>query len=176
MTEVYEILRKHPERRFYIDIKNVDLKQLAKESAGVHRQLILASTDYKIIREWMRLAPESATLHWMGGTKKELAERFEELRKTKFADVTQLQIHVRTDDAGVMTPSEAFLLKAGEELREHGILFQALAWEHQDAEIHWRLMDLGVASFATDYPDAVMQAIRDYYSGGKGKSQIEKQP
>jgi hypothetical protein len=25
-------------------------------------------------------------------------------------------------------------------------------------------MDLGVASFATDYPDVIMQAIRDYYA------------
>ena len=50
------------------------------------------------------------------------------------------------------------------ELRQHGILFQALAWDHKDPEIHWQLMDLGVASFATDYPDVVMQAIRDYYA------------
>ena len=25
-------------------------------------------------------------------------------------------------------------------------------------------MDLGVASFATDYPDVAMRAIRDYYA------------
>jgi glycerophosphoryl diester phosphodiesterase len=167
MSEAYEILRKHPKRRFYVDIKNVDLAQLAKESEGVHGQLILASTKYEQIREWMRLAPDSATLHWMGGTEAELAKRLSDLEKLKFADVTQLQIHVRTDAAGVMSPSAAFLAKAGETLRKHDVLFQALAWEHDDAEIHWRLMDLGVASFATDYPDKVMQAIRDYYAAGE---------
>jgi glycerophosphoryl diester phosphodiesterase len=169
MSEAYKILRKHPERRFYVDIKNVDLVQLAEESKGskgAHGQLILASTKYKQIRQWMRLAPDSATLHWMGGTEAELAKRLAELEKVQFADVTQLQIHVRTDKAGVMSPSAEFLLKTGETLRKHGVLFQALAWEHDDAEIHWRLMDLGVASFATDYPDKVMQAIRDYYAAG----------
>lgn len=171
MTEVYAILEKHHKRKFYIDFKNVDLAQLAKESKGVHQQLILASTKYDVIRQWKRLAPDSATLHWMGGTEAELAGRFEELRKTEFADITQLQIHVRTDAAGTMTPSEQFLLDAGEELRRHGILFQTLAWEHKDPEIHWRLMDLGVASFATDYPDVVMQAIRDYYAAREERRQ-----
>ena len=71
-------------------------EQLARESHTVHKQLILASTKYDIIRQWKRLAPTSATLHWMGGTEAELAARIAELRKTRFADITQLQIHVRT--------------------------------------------------------------------------------
>ncbi|MCC6493167.1 MAG: hypothetical protein IT424_09105 [Pirellulales bacterium] len=164
MTDVYEFLEQHPQRRLYIDIKNVDLKQLAAESREVHPQLILASTKYDVIRQWKRLAPESATLHWMGGTEEELAKRLAALRKTDFADVTQLQIHVHTAEDGAIAPSEPFLLQTGEELRRHGIVYQALAWNRKDPQIHWRLMDLGVASFATDYPDAVMQAISDYYA------------
>jgi hypothetical protein len=160
---VYAILQRHPERRLYVDIKNVDLSQLADETKAVHKQLILASTKYDIIRQWKQLAPESATLHWMGGTEDELADRLAELRKTKFSDITQLQIHVRTGEGGALTPSPAFLVSTGKELRQHGILFQALPWDRKDPEICWRLMDLGVASFATDYPDVVMQAIRDYY-------------
>jgi glycerophosphoryl diester phosphodiesterase len=167
MTDVYAILRAHPERRFYVDFKNVDLEQLARESRDVHPQLILASTKYDVIRTWKRLAPTSATLHWMGGTEAELEKRFAELRKTKFADVDQLQIHVRTAEDGAIAPRPEFLRAAGAELRRHGILFQTLAWDRQDAEIHWQLMDLGVASFATDYPDAVIQAIRDYYAAAK---------
>ena len=173
MTDVYKILNAHPERKFYIDIKNVDLKQLARESKDVNRQLILASTKYDIIREWVQLAPTSATLHWMGGTEGELAARIAELRKTRFDDISQLQIHVRTAKDGSLTPSPEFLLNTGEELRDHGVLFQALAWDRSDAEIHWQLMDLGVASFATDYPDKVMQAIRDYYLRGSEDHQVK---
>jgi glycerophosphoryl diester phosphodiesterase len=167
MTDVYEMLGKHPERRFYIDIKNVDLKQLAEESKGLHSQLILASAKYDIIRNWKRLAPDSATLHWMGGTEAELAKRLADLRKTNFADVTQLQIHVRVAKDGVLTPSAKFLIAAGDELRQHGILFQVLPWDRSDPETFWRLMDLGAASFATDYPDVAMKAIRDYYAQKK---------
>jgi glycerophosphoryl diester phosphodiesterase len=163
MTDVYGILERHPDLRLYVDIKNVNLKQLADESKAVHSQLILASTNYDLIREWRKLAPESSTLHWMGGTETELANRIAELRKTQFVDITQLQIHVRTGKDGALTPSPAFLVCVGEELRQHDILFQALPWDRKDPEICWRLMDLGVASFATDYPDVVMQAVRDYY-------------
>lgn len=171
MSEIYEVLQDHPERRLYIDIKNVDLEQLAREAraARVANHLILASTDYSIIRRWKELAPESATLHWMGGTEEQLAGRFAELRKTDFGSITQLQIHVRlkaTPAGEEMTPSARFLLEAGRELRTHNILFQVLPWDSNDPKLFWRLMDLGVASFATDYPDVMMKAIRDYYTAG----------
>jgi glycerophosphoryl diester phosphodiesterase len=168
MTDVYQMLKQHPDRRFYIDIKNVDLKQLAEESEGVHKQLILASTKYDIIREWKRLAPDSSTLHWMGGTEAELSKRLADLRKTEFADITQLQIHVKTGKDGTISPSPQLLIDAGDELRRHNILFQVLPWERNDPQIFWQLMDLGAASFATDYPDVAMQAIRDYYAQPKG--------
>jgi glycerophosphoryl diester phosphodiesterase len=165
MAQMYRILAAHRERRMYIDIKNVDLVQLAREShaAGAAAQFILASTDYAVIRRWKELAPESSTLHWMGGTEEQLAKRFADLRQTKFASITQLQIHVRTK-GDAWTPSPKFLLEAGRELRTYGILFQALPWQRKDPEMFHRLMDLGVASFATDYPDVAMLAIRDYYA------------
>jgi glycerophosphoryl diester phosphodiesterase len=165
MIDVYRILQQHRDRRLYIDIKNVDLAELAREARGakVAAQLILASTDYGVIRRWKELAPESFTLHWMGGTEAVLAKRIEELRTTNFADITQLQIHVRPGKDGAITPSPEFLLKTGAELRNHGILFQTLPWQSKDPDLFRKLMDLGCASFATDYPDVAMKTIREYY-------------
>jgi hypothetical protein len=164
MSDAYSILAARPERKLYVDVKNVDLKQLARESAAVHGQLILASTDYQLLREWKRLAPKSATLLWMGGTDEKLAERLAVVRKERFAAVTQLQIHVRVQADGAMQPRAEFLKDVGQELRRHGVLFQTLPWECKDPQVFWRLMDLGAASFATDHPDVAMQAIRDYYA------------
>src|SRR4051794_15554350 len=95
MTEVFALMQGKPQRRLYLDIKNVDLEQLAREvkQHDVQKQVILASTKYPIIRQWKQLVPESDTLLWMGGAEAQLTARFEELRKTNFADVTQLQIH-----------------------------------------------------------------------------------
>jgi glycerophosphoryl diester phosphodiesterase len=164
MSEMCALLHGQPERRMYIDIKNVDLEQLATQTKNerVTRQLILASTDYAIIRRWKALAPESPTLYWMRGSDGELAGRFADLRKTDFADITQLQIHVHPKGSGI-TPSAGFLIEAGRELRAHGILFQAFAYDAAQPADFWRLLDLGVASFATDSPDLAMKAIREYY-------------
>jgi glycerophosphoryl diester phosphodiesterase len=164
LAEMVKILKTHPQRMLYIDIKKVDFHQLAAETVGVHPQLILASTRYPEIKLWRQVAPKSKTLHWMGGTEKELAERLAELRAAQFAGIDQLQIHVRTNNEGAVAPGERFLRDAGHELRTHGVLFQTLAWGRKDPEIHHRLLDLGCASFATDYPDLVMQAVRDYYA------------
>ena len=165
MTDVYNILVKHPERRLYIDIKNVDLARLAREAkaAGVSDRLILASTDYKLIRRWKELAPESSTLHWMGGTEAALAKRLETLREQEFAAIDQLQIHVKPGEQG-FSPSSAFIKRTGGELRDHGILFQALPWQSRDEALFRELMDLGVASFATDFPDFTAETVRKYYA------------
>jgi len=162
LADILTMLAADSRRRMYIDIKNVDLEQLAREARTVARRLILASTDYSVIRRWKALAPESSTLHWMGGPEEQLGKRFAALRQTGFADITQLQIHVRPKGEGI-TPSPGFLAEAGRELRERGILFQAFAYDAARPSDFWRLLDLGVASFATDSPDLAMRAIREYY-------------
>lgn len=165
MSQMFAVLNRHAGRRLYIDVKNVNLEPLAREAhaAGVAGRLILASPDHSVIREWKRLAPASSTLHWMGGSEDQLAGRLAALRKTGFAAITQLQIHVRLQQE-TLTPLPRFLMDAGKELRGRGILFQVLPWQSSDRKLFWKLMDLGVASFATDYPDAAMAAIRDYYA------------
>ncbi len=177
LAEMVGLLKAHPERSLYIDIKKVDFKQLAAETIGVHPQLILASTKYDEIKLWRQVAPRSRTLHWMGGPKDwmsgapdapespqaKLAQRLAALRAVNFAGIDQLQIHVNTSADGTFFPSEAFLREAGNELRAHGVLFQTLPWGQKDPKVFHRLMDLGVASFATDYPDVAMEAVRTYY-------------
>ncbi len=162
LAEMVGMLRSHPERSLYIDIKKVDFHQLAAETVGVHPQLILASTKYEEIKLWRQVAPKSKTLHWMGGTQEQLAKRLEALRAANFAGIDQLQIHINTTNS-VFSPDEDFLRETGNELRTHGILFQTLPWKQKEAKTFHRLLDLGCASFATDYPDTTMKAVRDYY-------------
>ncbi|MBN1851510.1 MAG: hypothetical protein JW829_02265 [Pirellulales bacterium] len=177
IAEMVDLLRADRNRMLYIDIKKVDFQKLANETVGVHRQLILASTKYEEIQRWKQVAPKSWTLHWMGGPRDwmsgepdsatspqaVLAKRLEKLRAVHFAGIDQLQIHVNTSPEGVLYPSESFLRETGNELRTYGILFQTLPWGQKDAQIFHRLMDLGVASFATDSPDSAMEAVRAYY-------------
>jgi glycerophosphoryl diester phosphodiesterase len=170
ITEVFDLMRGKPERRLYLDIKNVDLSQLATEvrQHEVAGQIILASTDYDLICRWKRLVPESQTLHWMGGTEAALKKRLGALRTANFEGITQLQLHVRLNTNGPAAEpfdlSRALLRSTGEELRQRGILYQSLPWGVAEPKVYWQLLDLGVASFATDHPDVTLKAVRDYYS------------
>jgi glycerophosphoryl diester phosphodiesterase len=163
LFEIGEDLKKYPKRKIYIDIKKVDFEQLASETKILHPQLILASTNYNEIKLWKKLAPQSLTLHWMGGTEEQLTERLNQLEKVRFEAVDQLQIHVNIDKNGQFSPSDQFLRNTGERLRKYNILFQTLPWSGDDPKVYQRLLDLGVASFATDFPDVTVNAVRKYY-------------
>lgn len=173
MTDVYEVLARHPHRLMYIDIKEVSFEQLAQESAPVHSQLILASTKYDEVVRWKSLAPASKTLHWMGGSEAELSERLDQLEEQQFKGVDQLQVHVRFGVDGKMAPSESFLISVGEQLRRHNVLFQVFPWETKDPRSFQRLLDLGVASFATDFPDVTAETVRRYYQSKDGPTSDE---
>jgi hypothetical protein len=117
----------------------------------------------------------------MGGSEDQLRRRLHELETADFADVAQLQIHVHlTPDAipkqakpGRWTPSDEFLLRVGKQLRSRDILFQALPYGGASEQVYWKLLDLGVMSFATDHPEVTLDAVRKYYrrddDGSKGQ-------
>ena len=174
LSDVFELIKGKPDRRLYLDIKEVNLDNLAKEAkaAGVEKQVIFASTKYDLIRGWRKLVPDGQTLLWMGGTEEKLNQRFDELRKADFADVTQVQVHTRLpegvktiarDAADPFTVPDAFLKARGEELRRRGILYQTLPYGGATREIYWKLLDLGFMSFATDHPEVTWAAVREYY-------------
>ena len=173
LSEVFSRMKGRPERHLYLDIKNVDLKQLATEvkSAGVERQVVLASPKHQTLRDWKALVPESDTLLWMPGTEEAKRKQIEMLRKLNFEGITQLQVHVRlpgdakdVQPGEPFSPSRAFLIELSSELAERGILFQTLPYGAKDPAIYAQLLDLGLASFATDHPEITVQAVRDYYA------------
>ncbi len=172
ISDVFDALGERPGSLLYLDFKNITLSDLAS-LAREHRviaQTLLASTVYAHLTEWMELAPESGTLHWMGGSEEQLRERMAKLREAEFRAITQLQIHVNLiADLGShepFSPSSRFLREVGEELKARGILFQSLPWKVADARVYRRLMDLGVESFASDEPQIALEAAGAYAPWG----------
>lgn len=157
LAEVLAEMAERPERCLYLDVKDADLDTLADLVAapGMERRVILASPDPEVLRYWRRRFPNGETLHWMGGEEPALEARLAALRAAEFAGITQLQVHVRRGESGELRPSEGFITALAAELRARGILFQALPWHLSDPDVYRRLLQLGVRSFATDYPDVV---------------------
>ncbi|NLX21079.1 MAG: glycerophosphodiester phosphodiesterase family protein [Phycisphaerae bacterium] len=169
LSEVFQAMRGHPERQLCLDFKHVDLRQLAAEvhTYGVSRQIVFATTNYKILREWKALLPDSETLLWLAGSDDKVEPRLAELRASGFADITHLQLHPKanpkSDSAEPFTISRALIRSLGDEMRSHRILFMAFPREITDPKLYWQLLDLGVASFSTDDPEFALKAVREYY-------------
>ena len=184
MATIFEKMRGRPERHLYMDIKSIEFPRLAAEvrKYGIEKQIVLASPKVEQLREWKALVPESETLLWMHGNEEKLRTELAELRRTRFAGVTQLQIHVYpkvtkdswappTDESTPDNPfrlRNSFLIATGKELRDHGIVFQTFPYT-DDPSVYAKLLDLGVMSFATDHPDITLREIKAYYAARKRK-------
>ena len=167
ISDVFDAMKGHPERWLYLDVKEVPLEKMAElaRERGIEKQLILASTHYEHLHEWKKLLPTSQTLLWMGEKEPKLRERMEELRKANFADITELQIHVRVPHltaADPFDPTSAFLTSVRDEIIPKGILFQVLVIGTDSPIAYQKLMDLGVQSFATDDPLVTLNVMRQH--------------
>jgi glycerophosphoryl diester phosphodiesterase len=182
MARFFEMMQGRPERRLYMDIKAIEFPRLAEEIRryGLEKQIVLASRKVAELRAWKALVPESETLLWMHGNEAELRKDLAAHRATHFAGITQIQIHVYYKDSkdswappADETPADnpfrlrnAFLIEVGDELRRHGILYQAFPYT-DDPAVYGKLLDLGVMSFATDHPDVALRSIKSYYEARK---------
>ncbi|EIP96701.1 glycerol dehydrogenase-like oxidoreductase [Opitutaceae bacterium TAV1] len=178
LDEIFSQMSGNPGRELYLDFKDTSPETLARavKSAGASHQVILASSDYALLRRWRELCGEGArTLYWMGtwGDPDEtpLKNRFREMRDRGFESITQVQVHaslrlpldkITRDSVDPFTPSDAFFREAAAELRGHGILFQSLPWGGASEAVYLKLMDLGVESFATDHPDVTLRAMKTW--------------
>lgn len=140
MAQVFEIMRADRRKHIYMDVKKIEFAHLAADvrKHDVAKQIVLASPKVEQLREWKALVPESDTLLWMHGDEAQLSKELADLRATKFAGVTQVQIHVYPKDTkekwappadpsppnDLFRLSNAFLRQTGEDLRAHGVLFQ----------------------------------------------------
>lgn len=177
MEAVFACMKGRPERLLYIDEKGMPPELMASlsEQYGVQEQIIFASSNYDLLPRWKKLAPKAKAIHWMGAWTKggvtdencrqaaqQLGAKLDKLEEVGFADLDILQIHVITDlsKPDPFCPSSDFMRQSAERIKKNGVVFQSLSWTQGDkAETYYKLIDLGVQSFATDYPVEFMAAI-----------------
>ncbi len=171
VAEIFTLMRGRPDRALYMDTKDVQLPRLAGlvREFDVAQQVILAAPDEELLRDWKHFVPEGQTLLWMGipwkGDEGTLRHRLERLRDEDFAGITQLQIHVeaiRNDGGWQFKPSLELLRKTASELKASGVLFQSLPWGCADAEVYRALLEAGVQSFASDYPEVALRVLHEW--------------
>ena len=171
VPEIFALMQGRPDRALYMDIKDVQLPQLAHlvREFDVIEQVILASLDEQLLRDWRELMPKGQTMLWMSilweGDERTLRDRLKRLRDEDFSGISQLQIHVqaiRHEGEWQFKPSLELLRDTARELKSFGILLQAIPWECDDAEVYRTLLGAGVQSFASDYPQVALRVLREY--------------
>ena len=174
VAEIFTLMRGHADRVLYMDVKDVQLAALAGllREFEVADQVILAAPDEQLLRDWKQLVPEGQTLLWMGilraGDEGTLRHRLQRLRDEDFAGITQLQIHVeatRNEGGWQFKPSLDMLRTTAAELKAAGVLFQVLPWECAKPEVYRALLQAGVQSFASDYPEVALRVMREWAAG-----------
>ena len=161
------ILQEHPERHMVIDYKRVSIPDLAALINRYHAasQITFACCDPALLREFKTYAPDARTKNWLGGSPEAIMEKFAVLEKEKFQDITEVQLHLN-DAPGkewryALDPK--FVAEALKTTAGHGVLLQVLPWKFEREDL-FAILDLGVRSFAVDFPNKFKKVCADYFS------------
>jgi glycerophosphoryl diester phosphodiesterase len=167
LAKVFATMKDRPERQIYLDIKRVELDDLVVliREYDVESQVIFASSQHKLILGWKKRLPDSKTLLWNGGSQGDIARKLSAARKRDFEGLTHFQVHARAGNADSDKPfslSNSFLESTRDELRSRGIVFQVYLVKCADGRAYRRLLESGIDSIATDYPQVALEAARAF--------------
>ncbi|MEA3286063.1 MAG: glycerophosphodiester phosphodiesterase family protein [Candidatus Marinimicrobia bacterium] len=167
LEEVFKSMSGHPDRFIYLDYKKIDLDRLANmvRDHGLERQIIFTTKHHNLIIDWHSRIPESLSLLWIGGSLENVKKTFASIRENQFEGITTIQIHVKYPDVESdqpFKPAPDYLQARMKEVNEQGILFQVLPWRMVEPEVYTQLLELGVRSFATDYPIMTIDIYKKY--------------
>jgi len=164
LDEIFALMKGHPERQAYFDLKDVDIDALVKriKEAGVERQVIFVHGDPEMCRRLHGLYEGARTMTWLSGLPKEIKAQFAELAEDRFSGISQLQFHLRVRKTGpginyVLEPE--FLAEAVKTARAAGVELQLRPFAFDPAALR-KLIDLGVHWYVTDAPKAFAECVR----------------
>lgn len=170
MSELLEVLRNDRSRNMIIDYKRVELDLLAEmiREYGVGSQITFAYCDRAICRKMKSLVPEIRTKNWLGGSPESIMDQFGTLKKEDFAGITEVQLHLYDLPDGKIDGwryqlSPDFIRYALAVTQEKNVLLQALPWQFEREDLV-QVLDLGVRSFAVDFPNKFTKVCAEYFS------------
>ena len=174
IEEIVDALKKDNRRHVVIDVKQVDLKELAKAVYDVRFQVTLTTDREDMLAEWSEICPNADGTLWMGlgqMNDEQLEARFKTLREKNFKGINRFHLHVTREADGTLKPTPEFIRSHGDELRKRQIEFQAMPWPTKtcldaktDKALFKQLLQLGAMGFGADRPDVAYEALDEFYA------------
>lgn len=167
LDQLFAILQAHPERHMVIDYKRVSISDLADKilSYQVAKQITFASHDPALLREFKQYAPEARTKNWLGGSAEAIMKQFARLQQEAFQGITEVQLHLNDAPNARWRYELApeFVAEALAVTAKQEVLLQVLPWRFERQDL-FAILDLGVRSFAVDYPNLFKKICADYFT------------
>lgn len=163
LEEVFAVLKAHPERQVYLDLKDVDLEELRRRivSERLERQVIFVHGDLAMCAKLKGLFPGARTMSWLSGPGERVKRAFDALSDTQIQSVSHLQFHLAVKSAGppvVYEIEDDYLRAAAARMTALGVEMQLRPFAF-DQESLARLVSLGATWFVADAPRALQQAL-----------------
>lgn len=185
IVETFAAMKGHPTYLAMVDEKGAGPEYIAQKSkeAGVQDQVYYTGDSYDNIVRWNAVLPGGKSLLWIGGWPKDRsqAERdrvrahFENvmgvLRTHDFKYVTAVSLHTYYDSSDSVDPfvlGTDYLKSLIDEFHAHGVKVCSIPFAGGDKEdVYFKLWDIGVDGFSTDYPSVMFKVIKELKERGK---------
>lgn len=166
LKEVFDAMVEDKSRLLYLDLKAVDLGELARliNEYGVAERIIFSHNNEENLRTMGKMVKGLRTMLWVGGRPETIKNKFEKILKEGFYGLDQLQVHLYTGDFKKTWPYEIdreFVSYAFDKTSRAGVDFEVLIYEFNDKSLHL-LLNMGIRWFATDHPEKFLQSVKRY--------------
>lgn len=168
LEEVFRDMAARKDAQIYLDLKQVDLEQLAAliKRYRVARRVIFCHNTVESCRELRARVPGLRTMLWIGGDVAEIQRRFRKAAADGFEGLDQVQLHLHpapdTETGVRYLMREDFLREALAAAREKNIDLEVLPFTFDCASIAG-LLDLGIRWFATDEPKRFRTCVEKHF-------------
>lgn len=157
LEEVLREMMLRKEACIYLDLKNVDLKQLAAliKDFGAAERILFCHNKIESCRAMREAVPGLRTMLWIGGEAEEIAQKFRKAAEEEFRGLDQVQLHLKSvpeRQSGIRYQlDDTFLREALRITSGKKVDLEVLPFEF-DCESLSHLLDLGIRWYATDEP------------------------
>jgi glycerophosphoryl diester phosphodiesterase len=167
LTDIFNIMKYNDRLYLYLDLKKIDIGKVVDilETHKMQKRCILCSSDISQLLSIKAIIPDSLLMQWIGGSEKEIIQRFYQTVSNGMRSLDQVQIHLidkkESDGGWRYTVDKDFLRNALEITREYNIDLEVFIW-HFEKEDLFGLLDIGIQWFATDEPMRFCKYAREW--------------